>query len=35
MLLKERSHKLGKQGVSEALFDEVIRHFPNPCEFLN
>ena len=23
------------QGVSQALFDDVIRHFPNPFEFLN
>ena len=23
------------QGVSQALFDDVIRHFPNPCEFSN
>ena len=23
------------QGVSQALFDDVIRHFPNPCEFPN
>ena len=23
------------QGVSKALFDGAIRHFPNPCEFPN
>ena len=24
---------LDGQGVSQALFDDVICHFPNPCEF--
>ena len=23
------------QGVSGVLFDDVMRHFPNPCEFPN
>ena len=28
-----QSHFL--QGVSQALFDDVMRHFVNPCEFPN
>ena len=23
------------KGISQALFEDVIRHFPNPCEFSN
>ena len=29
----KKEFKNFSQGVSQALLDDVIRHFPNPCEF--